>query len=101
MLLTDAIRENSPFCLHSVISNPLNIAPSPFLSFPPQACLLQQARQFRDSNIVDVKSYDELKEAVAAGEEPLCPPCMAWREREPVCMLVFFMTAVRMTRDWL
>lgn len=32
-----------------------------------QAVLLRQAREFRDANIVDVCSYDELKEAVAAG----------------------------------
>lgn len=33
-----------------------------------QASLLAQARAFRDDNIVDVSSYDELKEAVAAGK---------------------------------
>jgi hypothetical protein len=32
-----------------------------------QEALLAQARAFRDENIVDVKSYEELKEAVAAG----------------------------------
>ncbi len=32
-----------------------------------QAALLEQARAFRDANIVDVASYEELKEAVAAG----------------------------------
>lgn len=33
-----------------------------------QGALLQQAREFRDANIVDVASYDELKAAVAEGE---------------------------------
>ncbi|GAB4818966.1 hypothetical protein N2152v2_006012 [Parachlorella kessleri] len=33
-----------------------------------QAALLEQARVFRDANIVDVASYDELKEAVAEGK---------------------------------
>lgn len=33
-----------------------------------QAALLAQATAFRDANIVDVKSYDELKEVVAEGE---------------------------------
>mmetsp|Transcript_26702 Transcript_26702/g.58223 ORF Transcript_26702/g.58223 Transcript_26702/m.58223 type:complete len:570 (+) Transcript_26702:100-1809(+) len=32
-----------------------------------QEALLAEARAFRDSSIVDVKSYEELKEAVAAG----------------------------------
>lgn len=32
-----------------------------------QEGLLRQAKAFRDGNIVDVKSYQELKEAVAAG----------------------------------
>jgi prolyl-tRNA synthetase len=33
-----------------------------------QAALLQEAAAFRDANIVDVSSYDELKAAVAAGK---------------------------------
>ena len=33
-----------------------------------QAGLLADATAFRDENIVDVSSYEELKEAVAAGE---------------------------------
>ncbi|KXZ49690.1 hypothetical protein GPECTOR_20g547 [Gonium pectorale] len=33
-----------------------------------QAALTQQATAFRDDNIVDVKSYEELKEAIAAGK---------------------------------
>jgi prolyl-tRNA synthetase len=33
-----------------------------------QAALLDQARSFRDANIVDVASYDELKAAVEEGE---------------------------------
>lgn len=32
-----------------------------------QSSLLEDARQFRDSNIVDVQSYSELQEAVAQG----------------------------------
>ncbi len=32
-----------------------------------QASLLRQAAEFRDANIVDVASYDELKAAVAEG----------------------------------
>ena len=32
-----------------------------------QGALLAQALAFREENIVDVKTYDELKEAVAAG----------------------------------
>lgn len=39
-----------------------------------QASLLAQARAFRDDNIVDVSSYDELKEAVAAGAQTAPPP---------------------------
>ncbi|KAL0548944.1 hypothetical protein IC582_013421 [Cucumis melo] len=33
-----------------------------------QSSLLQQARTFRDSNIVDVSSYNELKEAISEGK---------------------------------
>lgn len=33
-----------------------------------QAGLFESAREFRDANIVDVTSFDELKEAVAAGK---------------------------------
>lgn len=33
-----------------------------------QAALLAEAKAFRDANIVDVASYDELKAAVAAGK---------------------------------
>ena len=33
-----------------------------------QAALLEEARAFRDSNIVDVTSYDELKAAIEAGK---------------------------------
>lgn len=33
-----------------------------------QAGLLRQATEFRDANIVDVKSYEELKAAVEAGK---------------------------------
>lgn len=32
-----------------------------------QAALLQEATDFRDSNIVDVASYDELKAAIQSG----------------------------------
>jgi prolyl-tRNA synthetase len=35
-----------------------------------QAALLSEAAAFRDANIVDVSSYDELKAAVAEGEPP-------------------------------
>ena len=33
----------------------------------PQSNLLEEARTFRDASIVDVKSYEELKAAVAGG----------------------------------
>lgn len=33
-----------------------------------QSILLAEATAFRDANIVDVSSYDELKEVVAEGE---------------------------------
>lgn len=44
-----------------------------------QASLLAQARAFRDDNIVDVSSYDELKEAVAAGEQALLLLSRLWQ----------------------
>lgn len=43
-----------------------------------QGALLAQAREFRDANIVDVKSYDELKEAVAAGGAGFLLGCCCW-----------------------
>ncbi|KAL3529220.1 hypothetical protein ACH5RR_008542 [Cinchona calisaya] len=45
-----------------------------------QSSLLGRATSFRDSNIVDVSSYDELKEAIAQGK---------WA-RGPCCALVMF-----------
>ena len=33
-----------------------------------QAALLQEATEFRDENIVDVKTYDEMKEVIVAGK---------------------------------
>lgn len=42
-----------------------------------QGALLAQARAFRDENIVDVASYDELKQAVAAGEQAAPRRCRA------------------------
>ena len=38
------------------------------MRFIPQEVLLQQATAFRDANIVDVTSYEELKEVVASGK---------------------------------
>ena len=39
----------------------------PLICIPAQSNLLEEARTFRDASIVDVKSYEELKAAVAEG----------------------------------
>ena len=43
-----------------------------------QAALLASATEFRDANIVDVASYDELKAAVAEGERGWWGVCVCW-----------------------
>lgn len=47
-----------------------------------QASLLRQAREFRDANIVDVSSYEELQAAVAEGALLGKGCCGGWQPAE-------------------
>ena len=47
-----------------------------------QASLLRQAREFRDANIVDVSSYEELQAAVAEGALRGKGCCGGWQPAE-------------------
>jgi hypothetical protein len=51
-----------------------------------QEGLLAEATAFRDANIVDVTSYDELKQAIEEGKWAKGPWAGAWI----LCLLLFF-----------